>query len=142
LGYGLPEARKQLGRAPLWLGAWFHGYVLRSIPVGTYSLKTRAGRVRAAPFVSFIYAGEVGKGYAIRVEEFGRARPYFYEQGPRPGYLERDGISIMRLTRDGLILRITSDPRYPLTRANALALAKALRPLPPKLRSLPTLHEQ
>jgi len=39
--------------------------------------------------------------------------------------------SIVRLTRGGLLLRITSDPgHFQLTRANAVALARSLRPLP------------
>jgi hypothetical protein len=50
--------------------------------------------------------------------------------------------SIVRLTRGDLLLRITSDPgHFQLTRANAVALARALRPLPPHA-TVGTLRQQ
>jgi hypothetical protein len=93
--------------------------------------------------VHFFYAGEVGQGYVISIDELGSARPWFEKEGPRPGSIERLGPTNARLSREGLLLRITADlRRFRLTRENAIALAKALRPLPAGLRTLPTLHEQ
>jgi hypothetical protein len=142
--YGLPAARKALGRTPFWLGPRFHGYALRSVVVGRYALDAKGGRkLRSAPFVRFHYARDVGKGSAVTLEEFGSKRPYFYERGPRAGLVERDGITLLRLTRGGLLMRANSDPfQFRFTRSHALAIARSLRLLPAGLKTLPTLHEQ
>ena len=144
LAYGLPAARRALGRTPLWLGPRFHGYALRSVTTGTYPFgTTKTGALRPARFVRFYYGNALDENYAVSVEEFGSIRPYFYKQGPRPGSIERDGPSIARMTQDGLLLRVMSESRrFQLTGANAIALAKALRPLARGLETLPTLRQQ
>jgi hypothetical protein len=103
---------------------------------------TKTGALRPAPVVRFSYGDEVDEHYWVSVEEFGSIR-HFYRQGPRPGTIERDVMtSIVRLTRGDLLLRITSDPgHFQLTRANAVALARALRPLPPHA-TVGTLRQQ
>jgi hypothetical protein len=144
LAYGLRAARTALGSTPLWLGPRFHGYVLRSVMTSRYPFGiTKTGALRPAPVVRFSYGDEVDEHYWVSVEEFGSIRPYFYRQAPRPGTIERDVMtSIVRLTRGGLLLRITSDPgHFQLTRANAVALARALRPLPPHA-TVGTLRQQ
>jgi hypothetical protein len=144
--YGFGPARRALGSTPLWLGPRFHGYVLRSVQTGTYPFgTTKTGALRRTPFVRFAYGDEVDEHYWITVDEFGSTRPYFFKQGPRPGMIERDviGMLTVRLTRGGLLLRITSDyGHFRLTRANAVALARSLRPLPPRLKTVPTLRQQ
>jgi hypothetical protein len=92
--------------------------------------------------VQFSYGGTSTGDYRVSVEEFGSTRPYFYKQGPRPGEIERDvqGVLMVRLARGGLLLRISITD--PLEASKAIALAKALRPLPPGLKDLPTLRQQ
>ena len=145
LAYGLPAARKALGRDPLWLGPRFHGYPLRSVQSGTYPFgTTKTGALHRAPYVLFSYGGPRTMDYAFTVEEFGSIRPYFYKQGPREGLIERDvyGMSMARMTVGGVLLRVmTGSPRFRFTPANALALARALRPLPPGLKTVPTLRQ-
>jgi hypothetical protein len=146
LAYGLPAARRALGRNPLWLGPRFHGYLLRSVQSGTYPFgTTKTGALRRAPFVRFYYGTSVDEDYVFSVEEFGSIRPYFYKQGPRAGSIERDvgGTLMARMTSEGLLLRIMSSSlQFRFTRANALAIARALRPLPPGLKTVPTLRQQ
>lgn len=144
--YGLGAARAALGSTPLWLGPRFHGYVLRSVQTGTYPFgTTKTGALRKAPFIRFAYGDEVDEHYWVTLEEFGSIRPYFYKQGPRPGTIERDvqGQWMIRLTRGGLLLRIMWDPmHFSMTRANAVALARSLRTLPPGLETVATLRQQ
>jgi hypothetical protein len=142
-GYGFAAARKALGKAPLWLGGRFHGFFLRSVTSGAYRPWTEENPgPRPVPFVRLYYSGGVGKGFVIAIDEVGRGRPVFEKQGPRPGTIEHLGNSA-RVSRDGLLLRINTDPwRFPLTRTQAIALGRALRPLPAGIRTLPTLHEQ
>jgi hypothetical protein len=143
LAYAIAPARTALGRTPVWLGARFLGYPLRSVQSGTYPFgMTKTGALRPAPYVQFYYGGTGTGDYRISVEEFGSTRPYFYKQGPRPGEIERDveGILMLRLTHGGLLLRISTTA--PFEPAKAIALAKALRPLPPGLKDLPSLRQQ
>ena len=144
LAYGLPAARTALGTTPLWLGPRFRGYVLRSVTTGVYPFgTTKTGALRPARFVRFYYGTEIDENYVVSVEEFGSIRPYFYKQGPRVGSVERDGTTIARITREGLLLRVMSESqRVPLTQANAVGVARALRPLPPSLKTVPTLRQQ
>jgi hypothetical protein len=149
LGYGFGAARRALGTTPLWLGPEFHGHPLRSVSVGTYSFPNRAGnRLRQAPYVRFDYGGnfdyssQVGRG-ALTVEVFGKARPWFYEHGPKPGTIVRDWTTSAALNRGGLLIRFSNAlEHFRLTAANTVALAKALRPLPTSLKTLPTLRQQ
>jgi hypothetical protein len=144
LAFGFPAARRALGTTPLWLGPRFGGYVLRSVQTGTYPVGTaKTGALRRAPFVRLYYGTPVDEDYRFSVEEFGSTRPYFFKQGPRPGQIERDvyGLPVVRLTRGGLIVRVLLTG-HPATRAQAIALTKALRPLPPGLNDLPSLRQQ
>lgn len=140
--YGFRAARHALGKPPLWLGPRFRGYALRSVTSGVYL--HRPGDSRPGPpmrFVRFYYGEGVGREPIISIEELGPARPYFEKQGPRPGLFERMGTTGGRLTHGGLLLRIATDLRFPLTAKNAVSLARALRPLPRGLRTLPTLRQ-
>ena len=149
LGYGFDAARRALGRTPLWLGPRFHGHPLRSVSVGTYSYPNMAGsRLLPATYVRFDYGGnfdyssKVARG-ALTVEVFGKARPWFYAHGPSPGTVVRDWAVGAALVRPGLLVRFTDGlEQFKLTNANAVGLAKALRPIPASLRTLPTLHQQ
>jgi hypothetical protein len=120
--------------------------VLRSVQTGTYPFgTTKTGALRKAPFVRFSYGDEVDEHYWVTVEEFGSVRPYFYKQGPRPRTIERDVIGswMVRMTRGGLSLRVMWDPtHFSMTRANAVALARSLRKLPPGLKTVATLRQQ
>jgi hypothetical protein len=141
--YRLPAARKALGRPPLWLGPRFRGHALNSVTSGVYRPQTAGvSGPRPVRFVRFYYGGDVRKGAIISIEEFGSVRPSFEKQGPRPGSIERTGTTSARLTSSGLLLRINTDLRYPLTRANAIALAKALRPLLGGVKTVATLRQQ
>jgi hypothetical protein len=119
----LPKARAALGRVPLWLGPRFDGHSLRSVEVGTDDAVAPNGHVLArAKFVQFDYG-------TVRLQEFGRDRPFGFRNGPRPGRILLDGRAT--LTRDGLM--VIAEPfgrAKPIDRAKALALAKAFRPVP------------
>lgn len=142
-GYGFPAARPTLGRPPLWLGPRFRGYALSSVTSGVYRPLPGEGRsARPMPFVRFYYGEGPGRGPIITIEELGPSRPYFQKQGPRPGSVERTGMTLARLSRGGLLLRVVTDLRFPLTAKNAVALARALRPLPRGISTLPTLRQQ
>jgi len=141
-GYGFPAVRRTLGRPPLWLGPRFRGYALTSVTSGVYRPLPGDGRPsRPMRFVRFYYGERPGRGPIIRIEELGPSRPYFQKQGPRLGFVERTGITVARLSRGGLLVRVVTDLRFPLTAKNAVALARALRPLPPGLSTLPTLRQ-
>jgi hypothetical protein len=142
--YRLPAAWKALGRPPLWLGPRFRGHALSSVTSGVYRPQTAGvSGPRPVRFVRFYYApGDVRKGAAISIEELGSVRPSFEKQGPRPGSIERIGITSARLTSGDLLLRIRTDSGFPLTRANAIALANALRPLPGGVKTVATLRQR
>ena len=141
--YGIPAARHALGRRPLWLGPRFRGLALRSVTSGVYLQRPGDGRrSRPMPFVRFYYGEGLGRAPIISIEELGAERPYFEKQGPRAGSVERAGTTSARLSRGGLLLRIATALRYPLTAKNALALARGLHALPPGIQSLPTLRQQ
>ena len=113
------------------------------------SAPTRPGRntgqkLRPAKYVRFDYGYDIDLGsYAFSIEEFGTVRPDFLQHGPRRGSVEQDGNSSALLSRDGLVTSVTSDfSRFPITQANAIALAKALRPLPPNVKHPPTLRQE
>jgi hypothetical protein len=143
LGYGFAAARKAFGKAPLWVGARFGHYALRSVVSGRYALPAKGGeKLLPVKFVRLYYGSTTPREAELVVEEFATP-PYFQRQAPRGGSLERDGLNYVRLIRGGVMLRIWGDPlRFGMTRAHALAVVRALRPLPAGLRTLPTLHEQ
>jgi hypothetical protein len=134
LDYGFAAARRALGTTPLWPGPRFRGLPLRSVTVGVYSFPTRKGeRLHPAPYVRFDY------GRSLRVEVFGKTRPWFYRQGPRPGTIVREWRSSAALTRDGQLIRVSTIGALPT--AVPVALAQSLRPLPANLKTLPTLDQ-
>jgi len=142
LAYGFPSARKAFRAPPLWFGPSFRGYALRSVTSGVYRPRPEDGRPpKPIRFVRFYYGEGTGREPIISIEELGRARPYFQRQGPRPGFVERVGMTNARLIRRGLLLRVATDLSLPLTPKNAIAIARALRPLPPGLKTLPTLRQ-
>lgn len=119
----LRAARAALGTVPLWLGARFRGHAFRSVEVGTETSTAPNGEVlRRAKFVLLSYG-------TLRLREYGRVKPFGFVRGPRRGEILIDGRAI--LGRDGLL--VVAEPlgnTYPIDRAAALALAKALRPVP------------
>jgi hypothetical protein len=117
----LAAARRALGPAALWLGESYRGHRLRSVEVGTDTAEAPNGSVlRRAKFVRFDY----GK---IKLQEFGRVKPFGFLEGPRSGQI-LVGDNIM-LSRDGLLVFAEVQP-LPIGTKAALALAKALRPVP------------
>jgi hypothetical protein len=122
----LRAARHELGASPLWLGPRFRGQRLRSVEVGTEGMKARDGAtLRRTRFVSLVYGVDYG---SIKLQEFQvRQTPFWYAQGPLAGRVVLDGRAA--LTRDGVLV-IAERDSLPMNRALALAVAKALRPLP------------
>jgi hypothetical protein len=119
----LRKARVALGQVPLWLGPRFGGHPLRAVEIGTQDAVAPNGHVLArAKFVRFDYG-------TVRLQEYGRDRPYGFRNGPRPGRIALTGSAM--LTRDGLLVIAEPFRRAKrIDRAAALALAKALRPVP------------
>ena len=123
-GQRLPAARAALGTTPLWLGRSFRGHRLLSVVVGTDGQQAPAGKVlRRARFARFDYG-------SFAVKEFGEDRPWWQAEDPAPGTMVLAAGSAT-LARDGVL--VTFDPagaKFQVDRATALALAKALRPVP------------
>jgi hypothetical protein len=124
-GQGLDAARAALGKTPLWLGRSFGGHRLESVVVGTESEQapTPGRMLLPARFARFDYG-------AFSLKEFGRDRPFWHEQDPEDGTIVVGGESAV-LARDGLLL--SCDPagaKFRIDPAKALALARALRPVP------------
>jgi hypothetical protein len=117
----LAAARRALGPAALWLGESYRGHRLRSVEVGTQVAEAPNGSVvHRAKFVRFDYGN-------IRLQEFGRVKPQGFVHGPHRGrILVSDNIM---LSRDGLLVIADVQP-LPVETTVALALAKALRPVP------------
>jgi hypothetical protein len=117
----LAAARRALGPAALWLGERYRSHRLRSVEVGTEVAQAPNGSVlQRAKFVRFNYG-------SVRLQEFGRVKPLGFVHGPRPGRI-LVGDNIM-LSRNGLL--VIAEPRpLPIGTSAALALAKALRPVP------------
>lgn len=114
-------ARSVLGPAALWLGETYRGHRLRSVEVGTEIAGAPNGSVlQRAKFVRFNYG-------SIRLQEYGRVKPAGFVSGPRPGRI-LVGDNIM-LSRNGLLVIAGVQP-LPIDTTAALALAKALRPVP------------
>jgi hypothetical protein len=109
-GQRLPAARKALGTTPLWLGRSFEGHRLASVVVGVESLRApKTGLLRPTRFARFDYG-------AFAVHEYEQDRPFANGQEPTNG-------------RDGLLVIAELQP-LPIGTSAALALAKALRPVP------------
>ena len=123
-GQRLPAARKALGTTPLWLGRSFQGHRLESVVVGVESEQApKTGRLRPTRFARFDYG-------AFSVQEFSHDRPFWREEEPAEGSLVF-GRYQMVLARDGVLLSILpTGGAFRIDRARALALAKALRPVP------------
>jgi hypothetical protein len=119
----LRKARFALGQVPLWLGPRFDGPPPRAVEIGTQDAVAPNGHVLdRAKFVRFDYG-------TVRLQEYGRDRPFGFRNGPRPGRISLTGSAM--LTRDGLL--VIAEPfgrTNRIDRAKALALAKALRPVP------------
>jgi hypothetical protein len=135
LDYGFAAARRALGRTPLWPGPRFRGLPLRAVSVGVYSFPNRRGeRLHPAPYVRFDY------GRALRVEVFGKTRPWFYQHGPRPETIVRDWRNSAAFAQNGQLIRLSTISALPTS--VPVALANALGPLPAGLKTLPILRRQ
>jgi hypothetical protein len=123
-GQRLAAARKALGATPLWLGRSFQGHRLESVVVGVESEQApKMGLVRPTTFARFGYG-------AFAVQEFGQDRPFWREEEPGDGVVVFGGGQAV-LARDGVLVSITpTGPSFRIDQANALALARALRPAP------------
>jgi hypothetical protein len=125
-GQHLPAARTALGRTPLWLGRSFRGQRLRSVVVGMDGMvaKGTTGEIlRPARFARFDYG-------SFAVKEFGQDRPWWYQQDPPPDSAVLPG-AMLALARDGVLVTITpTGSKFRVDRKTALALARALRPVP------------
>jgi hypothetical protein len=142
------RARKALGRTPLWLGDSFRGHRLEGVVIGTRFVETPNGaRLHPARYVIYDYG-------IIRLQEFGTSRPTGHEQGPRPGSVVVEKFAEIAaststsgahsvtvktqeptasFSRDGVLVLFSPPllpPRVHIDGASAVALAKALRPVP------------
>jgi hypothetical protein len=114
-------ARSALGSAALWLGKTYRGQRLRSVEVGTEVSRAPNGSVlQRVKFIGLDYG-------SVRLREYGRVKPLGFVNGPPPGRILVD-YNIM-LSRDGLLVIAELQP-LPISTSAALALAKALRPVP------------
>jgi hypothetical protein len=133
----LRKARDVLGRSPVWLGPSFQGHPLRLVQTVTEG-EWAGGRLPGSARAVILDYG------IVMLEEFGRQRP-FSEHGPRAGRVLVTGLPpIAVLNRGGLLVHADltqlgnwhMDSRFAaqdaaMARAEALAVARAVRPLPP-----------
>jgi hypothetical protein len=116
-----------LGTAPLWLGPSFRGHPLRRVEVGTEGFRAKPGTVlMPARFVSFDYG-------VVKLQEFGAQRSFRLLQGPRSGQalVFNDDAEITRGRLLVVAHQVPSRTRTTVVAvAGALAVARALRPLP------------
>lgn len=113
-----------LGTAPLWLGRSFRGHRLLRVETGTEGMRAKTGKVLdRVPFVSFDYG-------IVKLREFGAKRSFRQLQGPPSGQVFFSYSDAAVTRGDLLVLAGVGDRGPRLDRAAALALAKALRPLP------------
>jgi|1186.fasta_scaffold18516_2 hypothetical protein len=119
----LGETHDVVGRPPLWLGPSFQGHRLRSVKVGSVGQSPEHGpRVDTVPFVLLDYG-------IVRLREFGRG-PFWLRQGPPPGKL-LFGYSGVDVNYGGLLISVESSRLGGApARANALRIARGLRPVP------------
>lgn len=122
-GQHLEAARDALSTTPLWLGRSFRGHRLQSVVVGTDAVQWPTGKpLHPARFARFDYG-------SFAIKEFGRDRPFWQVEDPASGTMIFGGIPA--LARDGVL--VTFNPtgaKFRIDRATALALTKALRPVP------------
>jgi hypothetical protein len=123
-GQHLEAARDALGTTPLWLGRSFRGHRLQSVVAGTDAVQWPTGRLlHPARFARFDYG-------SFAIKEFGRDRPFWQVEDPASGTMVLAG-GIPTLVRNGVLVTVNpSGAKFRLDRADALAFAKALRPVP------------
>ena len=122
-GQHVPAARAALGMTPLWLGRSFRGHRLASVEAGTDAEQTSKRPVRPARFATFDYG-------SFTLKEFGKDRPFWNEQDPPAGDIVVGG-GTATFARDGLLLELQpTGAGFRLDRSTALALFRALRPVP------------
>src|SRR5438477_3429575 len=113
--------RDVLGTPPLWLGPSFRGHRLRRVENGTEGFKSKTGRtLLPARFVSFDYG-------AVKLREFGTQRSFRFLQGPLGGQIIVFG-NYAETTRGRLL--VVAEGQSGIAPAEALVMARALRPLP------------
>jgi hypothetical protein len=122
-GHRLAAARTALGTTPLWLGRSFRGERLRSVVAGRDGMAGKTGKMlRPARFARFDYG-------SFAVKEFGQDRPWWYEQDPKPGMIATG--SMVAFARGGVLVTVTpTGAKFRLDQETALALARAIRPVP------------
>lgn len=103
----------------------YRGHGLASVVVATEGEQAQIpGRtLRPARFARFDYGG-------FALKEFGRDRPFWHEQDPAAGTIVVGGGSAT-FARDGLLVTVApTGPEFKINRESALALFRALRPVP------------
>ena len=117
------QGSRRAGAGSALARASFRRPPLRAVEVGTSDAVAPNGHVLArAKFVRFDYG-------TVKLQEFGRDRPFGFRKGPRPGRIVVNGSAM--LTRGGLlVIAGTGGRAKPIDGAAALRLAKALRPVP------------
>ena len=122
-GQRIAAARAALGMTPLWLGRSFRGHRLASVVAGIDAEQTSKRPVRPARFARFDYG-------SFTLKEFGTDRPFWNEQSPAAGKIVVGG-GPATFARDGLLLEVEpTSPKFRPDRKTALALFRALRPVP------------
>jgi hypothetical protein len=150
------KARRALGRTPLWLGERFRGHRLQGVTIGSTGVKTEAGdRFNVAPFVIYDYGvvrveqfgAKHPDGYeqgplpgrvvvqptgdlqaSTSVSSSGTTHSSRFDIRYELALASRDGVFVQFKSPDAFATLPTG--RFPIDRANAVALAKALRPVP------------
>jgi hypothetical protein len=119
----LAQAREVLGRPPLWLGPSYQGHRLRFVQTAREGSEAgNGGAAGLVPAVRLDYG-------PFRIDEFGDQRPLWLVRAAPPGAVLA-GSNVVSLERDGVGVQAEGAAANWAEPARALALAKALRPVP------------
>jgi hypothetical protein len=119
----LARAREVLGRPPLWLGPSYQGHRLRFVQTAREGSEAGNGGAAGLALVVRLDYGP------FRIDEFGDQRPLWLVRAAPPGAVLA-GSNVVSLERDGVGVQAEGAAGNWAEPARALALAKALRPVP------------
>jgi hypothetical protein len=118
------QARRALGQRPLWLGESFRDRRLEAVTIASTVSPPTGNSPKAAAYVVYDY-GEVA------ITEFNARELDGAREASLPGHMTL-GQGVGELSRDGVFVVASKSQhgKYGVDRADALSIARALRPVP------------
>lgn len=118
------RARYALGQRPLWLGERFRGRRLEAVTIASTFNPPTGISPKAATYVVYDYGD-------VAITEFDASELDRARGASLPGHLTI-GLGVAELSRDGVFVVASKSQqgKYGVDRADALSIARALRPVP------------